>query len=308
LQQVGYAGILVKKKAVLRCCWLLLCVAGVLISCRGGRISTDKGNTIVLLSDWGGRDAYVAQMKGSILSTNPLARVLDLNHDVQGSPPISFMEASYLLDKAVASFPSGTIFVVAVDSGTGSSPRSILLHTKADKYYIGPDNGILTHVLERELVDQVVELNNRDYFRAGELSPIQLGRDIFGPVAGHLSTGVDLSKMGSKLKDINRLKILTPALLGNKTNGQVVHVDRYGNVITNIRRDHLSAQAKGKLLKISFKGRSMSSPFLETTTDAPADRTICYINSDGEFEIALRNASAAAVHGLKVGDLIALQN
>jgi S-adenosyl-L-methionine hydrolase (adenosine-forming) len=287
---------------------MLLCAAGVLTSCRGGRPSTDQGSVIVLLSDWGGRDAYVAQMKGSILNINPLARVLDLNHDVQGSPAIPFTEVSYLLDKAAASFPSGTIFVAAVDSGTGSSPRPILLHTKADKYYIGPDNGIFTHVLERELVDQVVELNNRDYFRPGESSLILQGRDIFGPVAGHLSAGVDLSKMGSKLKEINRLKILTSARLGNKANGQVVHVDRYGNVITNIRRDHLSSQAKGKLLKISFKGRSISSPFLETTVDAPADRTICYINSDGEFEIALRNASAAAVHGLKVGDVITLQN
>jgi len=276
-----------------------------LVSCGKKGNSASSWPLIAISSELGNRDAQVAQMKGALLSINPSVRLVDLSHENQGN---NLLEASYLFDKTVASFPSGTLFIMVMDAGNGSSHKPVLILTQAGKYLIGPDNGIFTHVVGRELVDQAIQLENADYFRPGGITREMQGRDIFGPVAAHLAAGTDPAKFGPRLKEITRLKNISPTTLGNKTNGMVIHADRNGNLLTNIRAENISTQSKGKLLKISFKGKTVSCPYIQSAAEAPANRLYCLINADGEFEIKLREGSAAASTGLKAGEPIVIQH
>jgi S-adenosyl-L-methionine hydrolase (adenosine-forming) len=283
--------------------WSVL-MAFLLCGCGKRESAKEYSLLVALITDYGNKDAYVSQMKGSILSINPSVRLVDLDHDL---PSQDLVDASYQLAKASASFPPGTVFIVVVEPGVGAGHKPILLQTKEGKYYIGPDNGVFTDVLEQQLVDQAVHLDNPQFYRTKEVSRTFHGRDIFGPVAAHLVAGVPPSDFGTKLKTVTRLKVNSPTMLGNKSTGQVAHVDRYGNVVTNLRSEHLTNQALGKLLKVTAKGRSFTMPFLPNYAEAPASRTFCFINSEGEFEIAIKEGSASAIHGLKAGDSLSIQ-
>src|SRR4030095_15218849 len=137
---------------------------------------------IALFTDFGTRDAYVAQLKGAIVSINPHAVVLDLNHEVG---QFDIRQAAYLLERSAAYFPAATIFVAVIDPGVGSLRRPLLLHTGTNKLYVGPDNGLFTRVLAREGLRAAYMLQETAYYRLPDVSVTFHGRDIFGPVAAH---------------------------------------------------------------------------------------------------------------------------
>jgi S-adenosyl-L-methionine hydrolase (adenosine-forming) len=263
---------------------------------------------IGLFSDFGWDDPYVAQIKGAIISVEPNARILDLMHTVD---PFDVTEGAYLLDQAAAEFPAGTIFVAVVDPGVGTDRAPILLETGKEKYYLGPDNGLFTFVIAREGFSHAWKLDRAEYFRAGALSHTFHGRDIFGPVAGHLADGTSPDRVGTPLdeKALTLLPVKEPTFSSGTISTQVLHIDHFGNVILNLPADSDEAQKlkEGDLVKILVGHESYSGPLVRTYADIGKGRLLLVYGGSGLLELGVNQGSAA--HMLKVapGDVIYLR-
>ena len=249
---------------------------------------------IGLLTDYGWDDPYVAQLKGSIMTIEPNARILDLLHTVDS---FNVAEGAYLLDQASAEFPSGTIFVAVIDPDVGTDRAPILLQTGKGKFYVGPDNGLFTLVLAREGFSGAWKLDKPDYFRAGSASHTFHGRDIFGPVAAHLAGGTDPERMGTPLpeKNLTLLPVKEPTFAGGTISVQVLHIDRFGNVILNLPEgDEAGAKLKeGDLVKIMVGHESYSAPLVKTYGEVGKGRLILLYGGSGLLEIGMNQGSAA---------------
>ncbi len=257
-----------------------------------------KHPLIGLITDYGTRDAYVAQMKGVIYSIYPQARIEDLNHEIS---VFNLSEASYMVDQTARYFAPGTIFVVVVDPGVGTEQKAIILKTTEGRIFIGPDNGIFTSVMEREGIESVYELTKPEYFRPGMVSETFHGRDIYGPVAAHVAAGETLSNFGPPLKTVTRLKLEVATRLGAKITGKVVHIDHYGNVITNVSRKTFEQDPTGKLVKISLDGKVSSLPVVKTYGAGPEDRLFAIFNSEDNFELSFKEKAAAEILKVRAG-------
>ena len=263
---------------------------------------------IALFTDFGTTDPYVAQMKGAILTIDPEARLLDLTHDVT---PFDVAQGSYLLDQSAQEFPAGTIFVAVVDPQVGSDREPLLVKTNAGKYYIGPDNGLFSRVIDREGFAAAWKLDQRAYYRAGTTSDTFHGRDIFGPVAAHLAQGTEPSRMGSPLA-LNALELASmhaPEIAGGIVSVEVLHVDHYGNVILNLPSGS-EAAAKfhfGNLVKISIGRESFTGPLVHTYAESEKGRLILLYGANGLLEISMNQGSAAEKLKIQPGATVLLK-
>lgn len=258
-----------------------------------------KPSLIALLTDFGDTDAYVASMKAVILSLAPTVSIVDITHNI---PPQQVRQASYQLWTVYKYFPKGTIFLCIVDPEVGSS-RKIICVESDDYFFLAPDNGLLTYVIRCCDVLKVVEVVNSRYFQPAISSTFH-GRDIFAPVAAHLSTGVDTSDFGpaTKAKLLNLSFIeLTPQATG-KYEGTIIHVDHFGNIITNIS----SKQLPQKRMKLKIN-RSTINSFYCTYSEAPANRPFMVVGSTNLLEVSLRNGNASAKLRAKVGQKVLLE-
>jgi S-adenosylmethionine hydrolase len=258
---------------------------------------------ITLLTDFGSADYYVAAMKGVILAANPQARIVDITHEI---PPQDIEAAAFTSLAAQPAFPTGTIHVAVVDPGVGSSRRPILIQTPQASF-VGPDNGIFSYVFERALnsgaAPKLFHLTNSKYFRH-PVSPTFNGRDVFAPVAAALSLGVRSAELGAKIADLVHLQPLWPTTTRDgRLKARIIHIDRFGNCVTNIGPDDLTdamiaggatLQLKGKLVK-SFRRY-----FAEDT--GSRDKLFAVWGSTGFLEIAARNDSAAKLLNTRRGD------
>jgi S-adenosylmethionine hydrolase len=238
---------------------------------------------ITLFTDFGTQDVYVAQVKGAIFSINPQATVIDLSHDVG---PFAVQQAAYLLEKATRYFPAGTIVVAVVDPGVGSSRRPLLLCTQASKFYVGPDNGLFSWVVARQGLDAAYSLDQEAYFRTPRVSATFHGRDIFGPVAAHLSLGVVPACFGQRLTEVLALPLQTPRIEGQTVEGVVLHIDHFGNILTNIAAPLLDTVQFGQDLRVSIGDSTYTMPFCRTYANCQQHTLMCLINSNEEFEVA----------------------
>ncbi|GIX49691.1 MAG: hypothetical protein KatS3mg131_3902 [Candidatus Tectimicrobiota bacterium] len=259
---------------------------------------------LVLFTDFGTRDAYVAQMKGVIASLNPRVPILDLTHE---AGQFAIAQAAYLLAKCVAYFPAGTVCVAVVDPGVGTARRAAVVVTAAGKFYVGPDNGLFTYVLAREGLQAAYELTNPQYFRSPQVAPTFHGRDLFAPVAAYLTLGVPPQAMGPPLAELVRLPLPQPRLAGDTAYGEVVHIDHFGNVITNIPPAFVAPLAYGALLEVTLAGRTWQVPYLRTYGEGQAGQLLCLRNSDDEVEVALPQGSAAQRCQAQVGMAVRLR-
>ncbi|SRR6266436_48579 len=254
---------------------------------------------ITLLTDFGSQDYFVSAMKGVILSINPHARIVDITHEI---PPQDIRAASFNLLAVYKNFPAGTIHVAVVDPGVGSARRAVIVNC-AGQFFVGPDNGVFSWICEREEDSLAVHhLSNEKFFRP-PVSHTFHGRDIFAPAAAALSNGVALEGFGPTIDDLTQLESLEP---GRSNDGDleatILHIDRFGNCITNLTRDHLGPGAK-----LIVNGREVSS-FREffADEDGSKDEVFCLFGSSGFLEIAAQNASAAKVLGARRGDSVRL--
>lgn len=280
----------------------ILALGLLLISC--GSKDELTINSIALFTDYDAQSPYVAQLKGSIKSINPNVEIIDLLHSSESLPTYT---ASYLLDKSARYFPEGTAFVIEMDTDVNSQRKPILVRTKADKVYLCKDNTILTRVIHREGIKEAIELNKPKYFRVAHPSSIFQGRDIFGPVAAHLSLGKLPKEIGVHMPKIDGHPINSPTILNSNITAEIVHIDRAGNVITNVHSRDVKALKPGQLVRLIYKGKTRSVPFLKDSSDLSEERLIAWINSDGELEISFIKKSAAAYLKAKPGDSILIK-
>lgn len=270
-------------------------------------------SVITLTTDFGADDAYVAIMKGVILSTNPEVNIVDITHSVA---PQNVYQAAFILGYTYRYFPKKTVHVAVVDPGVGSERRGVILKTPS-ALFVAPDNGILSYVIDelssskgsvaqyspdQDLVTlgkgfEVVAITEPRFWRQ-PVSTTFHGRDIFAPVAATLTLDISPYELGEKITSLHVFPILKPLVdyQGNLI-GHILHIDHFGNLITNIKRANLP----GKDIPIEVAGR-----LIQGITDyyAEGEELMAIIGSSGYLEIALKNGSAADFLNIGIGDEI----
>jgi S-adenosylmethionine hydrolase len=261
-----------------------------------------KNSFITLLTDFGSEDYFVSAMKGVIFSIAPGITVIDVTHSI---PPQKIEPAAFTLLAAHRSFPRGTINVAVVDPGVGSSRRSILI-AAGKQFFVGPDNGIFSYILDIYPSHKVFHLTNEKYF-AKNVSNSFHGRDIFAPVAAWLSRGVTPKNFGKGLTDAVRLPTLqTQKDKKGRLVGRIIQVDHFGNCVTNITRKDLS-EAQESLAALVMNGKQIRS-FRKYFADAESnDNVFCIWGSAGFLEIAAQNESAANLLNVKTGEPLLIE-
>ncbi len=254
---------------------------------------------VTLTTDFGLKDGNVGVMKGVIWSIAPRAQIADISHQIS---PQNIPEAALVISRAAPYFPPGTVHVVVVDPGVGTARRPIGAQL-SNQFYVAPDNGVLTLLLEQaERAKETVEFVhlNRPNFWLTEVSNVFHGRDIFAPVAGHLAAGVPLRVLGSPISDPVRLTFPQPQHTANGLTGEVIHIDHFGNIHTNIRIEHLG-QAPNVQVKICS---STIAGMVKTFGERPDGELIALYGSSGNLIISTVNGSAAKRLGANIGDLV----
>jgi len=248
----------------------------------------EKRPIITLTSDFGEADYFVPAMKGAILDVNPAAEIVDLTHMI---PPQDIYAAAFTLMCCYRDFPRNTIHVVVVDPGVGSARRPILVMT--DEYnFVGPDNGVFSYIYQQAHVNRVVHLTAEHYFRQ-PVSNTFHGRDVFAPCAGYVSKLVDWRMMGEEVSNPVRFNIPSPVVVSEKQiKGSVVHVDRFGNLITNITATELTEKHLVGGAKVRVGNRGVAR-ILKTFSDAEPNELFAYFGSAGFLEIGVPKQSAA---------------
>lgn len=236
---------------------------------------------ITLLTDFGLIDPYVGILKGVILAINPRARVVDICHHVK---PGSITQGSLLLQEAYPFFPEGTVHVAVVDPGVGSGRRPIAVEARG-RLFVGPDNGIFWPIIAGQKNSRVIHLIKPEYFLP-EVSATFHGRDIFAPVAGHLSKGVDPLEMGILINDPVQLRQRMPVRKGGILSGHVVRVDHFGNLITNIHRKRLEQFLDNAQPVIRVQDSTIHG-IRETYREAAAGEILALIGSSDHLEVAV---------------------
>ena len=251
---------------------------------------------ITLLTDFGDRDSFVASMKGVILTINPHASFVDLSHHV---PSHSIEGAAYLLKSCYRYFPDGTVHVAVVDPGVGSTRRPLLVKT-ARYFFLGPDNGLFSHIFEEEDQVEVREIENQQY-RLESVGHTFDGRDLFAPSAAWLTKGTPLSLFGRVINDPMTLPIVEPSRQGNRLVGRIEHVDRFGNLISNLTPHHMREfQSCAGRQDIVFRiGEQVLEGLVASYSEGPNDRPAVLMNSNGRVEVFV-NGKSAAQH-LRIG-------
>lgn len=255
---------------------------------------------IALFTDFGTQDAYVAQMKGAILSINAALTVIDLNHEVAA---FDVRQAAYLLASSSRYLPAGTIVVTVVDPGVGTARRPLLCATRSDRWFVGPDNGVFTHVLAGQGLREAYELAEATYFLP-QVSSTFHGRDVFGPVAAHLASGVPAADFGPRVETLVTFPLNAPRAVERSAAGEIVHIDRFGNLITNVTPDLLPGLRVGQDLSFTIDERRWAVPFCATYGVQPQGRLVALVSSNDTLEIALTQGNAAARVKASVGTRI----
>lgn len=269
------------------------------------------GRVITLTTDFGMADAFVGTMKGVILSVNPEASIVDLCHSIE---PQNVAQAAFVLSTAYRYFPDNTIHLVVVDPGVGSVRRAIILRTPTF-IFVAPDNGVLSYILDDASPSatigeglqyselgaglKAVTISNPRFWLA-PLSATFHGRDIFAPVAGYLSLAIPIHEFGEEVSRVSAFPLPRPEVVADGVLlGHVLHVDRFGNLITDVKAEGLPADR----VRIKVGGRSIegiSSCYEE------GGELLALMGSSGNLEVAAKNKNAAQMLGAKVGDEITI--
>lgn len=249
---------------------------------------------ITLTTDFGDGSAYVASMKGVIFSVHPDARIVDISHCVA---PQDVRQAARLLADVTPWFPTGTIHVAVVDPGVGTD-RKIVFAEIGQQRYLAPDNGLLSRLAMHEPPSRIHAVDNSRYWLA-EVSPTFHGRDIMGPVAARLAMGLDPAALGLKLPRIETLDWPEPKISSNIVTGEIVAVDRFGNLISNITMDHLPTVPHASP-RIVCGGRTIDGIARTYAMDGTG-ALVALFGSTGCLEVAVVDGNARAELGVEVG-------
>jgi S-adenosyl-L-methionine hydrolase (adenosine-forming) len=234
-------------------------------------------------------------MKGTIAGMLPDCRLIDITHDIA---PQDVMEAAFVLKQAAPYFPPETVHLVVVDPGVGTLRRAVAVRS-SEQVFVGPDNGLFTLVVDGQ-ADAIVELNNPKFWRVPEPSVTFHGRDIFAPVAAHLASGVAMDDVGSRVDGLKSLHWALPIVDQQGFQGWIVHIDHYGNCITNVSAPDFEELRRGRGMKCitgSLILRDRTTTYGSVDTGEP----LLLENSAGLLEIAVNGGSAAELFGIRKG-------
>jgi S-adenosylmethionine hydrolase len=253
---------------------------------------------VTFTTDFGAGDGYAGAMKGVVLSLAPAAQLVDITH---GVPPMDVAAGAAALTQAAPLFPPGTIHVAVVDPGVGGERADILIEA-GGSVFIGPDNGVLS--LAARPPRRVYRIES-SMFRREPVSPTFHGRDVFAPSAGRLAAGARPSDAGPLIDAIVELSAPPLHKQGGVVEGQVIHIDSFGNLITSLPGE-LLAIAAGAEIQLEVEGTEgrFTPVFGRTFSDVPSGALIGYIGSGGQLEIARRDGSAAARTGAGRGTAV----
>ena len=252
------------------------------------------GSPIALLTDFGLIDPYVGIVKGVILTISPNSPIIDLTHNV---PAQDITQAAFMLGESYQYLPANSVIMAVVDPGVGTERRKIIVQTK--KYlFVAPDNGLLTFPIKKEEDCHCFEIKNSKYFLKPTSATFH-GRDIFAPVAAYLAQGEPPQAFGSEIKDPTLLSITEPEKKKGEISGQIIHIDNFGNLITNIPATELK-ELQNPLIKI--KGKTI--PLKNTYGNVPSGSLVALIGSANLLEIAVNQGNASQVLGAAIGDKV----
>jgi S-adenosyl-L-methionine hydrolase (adenosine-forming) len=250
---------------------------------------------VALLTDFGTRDHYAGTLKGVVLGVCPDATLVDIAHDI---PQHDVMTGALELAACYRYFPHGTIFLVVVDPGVGSSRRGIAADI-GDYKFVAPDNGVLSAVFRDAPPKKVVELTERKYALA-TVSRTFEGRDRFAPAAGFLARGIAIVSLGKTITNFHSLDLPRPTVTEGELNGEVVRIDHFGNLITNIDRRAFEQFAAGQSIMIDLGGNEVPR-VVAAYAEAPAGELCALFGSTDHLEVAINAGDAAAALSLARG-------
>jgi len=255
---------------------------------------------ITLTTDFGATDWFVGTMKGVILDINTQVQIVDVTHEIS---PGDTRGGAFALAASYNFFPRRTIHVVVVDPGVGSQRGAIAVQT-ANYFFVGPDNGVLSFALSREKIKAVRQITN-EHLILQPVSNTFHGRDLFAPVAAHLSKGWPIQKAGPETKGYMKIDWPKPRRRWRSIVGEIVYIDRFGNAITNIDREALFAPTESPCeVLVKHNRLCQLGSFYQAV---PARKPIAVLGSTGFLEIAVNGGSAAKKLDLKIGDTVTLQ-
>jgi len=252
---------------------------------------------ITLTTDFGYRDPFVGIMKGVIAGINPNARVIDLSHDI---PPQDIMAGALVLRHSVPYFPAGAIHIAVIDPGVGSARRPLLIECDGN-YFVGPDNGVLSLALAGKRPARIIHLSNSTY----HLQPVSAtfhGRDIFAPVAAYLSLGVAPAAFGESVDGIVSLQIAEVTRAARRISGEIIYIDGFGNLFTNISERDLTGLTADKVV-ISLRDATIRGVVSSYVAGVEGE-LVALVNSWGLLEIALYKGSARQRTAAQIGDKV----
>ena len=259
---------------------------------------------ISLLSDFGLKDPYVAEMKAVILSICRDASIIDISHEIE---KFNIRMGAFILAQAARYFPEGTVHVAVVDPGVGTTRRPIIVETERS-LYVGPDNGLLILAAENEGIRHVYEITNRKYMLK-RVSRTFHGRDIFSPAAAYLAKGVEPSKFGPIIREPVKPSFSAPEIREEAIIGEVIHIDGFGNLITNISEENLKAAgiSEGKELSIRLNDEELKLKLCSSYGEAARNHFLSIIGGTGFLEISVNQGNASEFLGVKAGTPVILR-
>ncbi len=258
---------------------------------------------ISLLSDFGIKDAYVAEMKAIIITINPLVRLIDITHEID---KFSIRKGAYILASAAPYFPLKTTHLAVVDPGVGTKRRPLIVETKRG-LYVGPDNGLLMLAAHKDDIINVYVIENPNYMLP-KVSKTFHGRDIFAPAAAYLTKGVSPSMFGPEIHDYVFPNFAKSYIENGELVGEILHLDDFGNVISNISGEDLKQAGfyeRGSF-NVTINGKNFNLQFCLAYCNVPISAPLSLIGSSNFLEFAVNQGSGSKFFNAKVGDLISV--
>jgi S-adenosylmethionine hydrolase len=289
------------KRPLDRILFLLPLVVFLAMGAFASQKSPTSPPTVVFMTDFGVIDDSVNICKGVMYSIAPELRIVDLTHQVT---PYSILDGARFLFGSSAYYPAGTVFVVVIDPTVGSSRKAIVAKSKRGQFFVLPDNGLLTLVQDRDGIEAVREITNRNWMIGAALSSTFHGRDIFSPVGAHVAHREDWTHVGPELEvsQLIRLEVASSRLDARGLSGEVIATDGpFGNLVTNASgEDFLKLGYQvGETIHAVVGDRPVDLPFVKTFSDVPLKKPLAYIDSRGRLSFAVNQGNFATVYGVE---------
>jgi S-adenosylmethionine hydrolase len=256
---------------------------------------------ITLTTDFGLRDPYAAEMKAAILGICPNVAIVDITHEIE---KFNIRMGAYVLASAVPHFPKGAIHVAVVDPGVGTRRRPILIQTQQG-FFVGPDNGLLILAAEHQGISRIHEITNPQ-FMLPRVSSTFHGRDVFAPAAAHLANGVHPTEFGPEIRDAVKPEFTKVTRRKDVLVGEVLHVDNFGNIITNIGEKEIARIHMKDVVNVELPNQKLKLKLCKAYGEAKPQEPLALMGSHNYLEIAINQGNAAAEFATKSGDKIKL--